>query len=63
MQSFGISLHEGRIIEARLDSVSQADCRWAELAGGRDPANTIPCAKGHRFGGKRNGSYRRQELS
>jgi hypothetical protein len=62
MQSFGISLPEGRIIEARLYGVSRADCRWAELAGGRDPANTIPFAKGNAFGGKRNGSYRRQEL-
>ena len=63
MRSFGISLYEGRIIEARLQSVSRADCVLAKLAGGRDPANTIPSANGHPCGGKRNGSYCRQELS
>ncbi|NYH17665.1 hypothetical protein GGD41_004893 [Paraburkholderia bryophila] len=63
MQSFDISLHEGRIIEARLQGVSRADCVLEELAGGRDPANTIPCTQGHSLGGKRDGSYCRQELS
>jgi hypothetical protein len=62
MQSFGISLDEGRIIEARLPSVSRADCVLAELAGGRDPANTIPSIRGHASNGKRDGSYRMQEL-
>ena len=37
MRSFDISLPEGRIIEARSQSVSRADCVFAELAGGRDP--------------------------
>ncbi|ACD18200.1 hypothetical protein [Paraburkholderia phytofirmans] len=63
MQSFGISLHEERIIEARFIGVSRADCMVAELAGGRDPANTIPSTRGDFPGGKRDGSYRRQELS
>jgi hypothetical protein len=62
MRSFGISLHDGRIIEARLRSVSRADCVLAELAGGRDPANTIPFAGSHASGEKWDGSYRRQEL-
>ena len=52
---------EGRIIEARLHGVSRADCVLAELAGGRDPANTIPFAR-QALDGKRDGSYRRQEL-
>jgi hypothetical protein len=63
MQSFGISLHEGRIIEARSISVSRADCVLAELAGGRGHANTIPSSQVDWLGGKRDGSYRRQELS
>jgi len=63
MRSFGISLHEGRIIEARLQGVSRADCVLAELAGGRDPANTIPFAGSNPSGEKRDGSYCRQELS
>jgi len=63
MQSFGISLHEGRIFEARFIGVSRADCMPAELAGGRDPANTIPSSREYRLGGKRDGSYRRQESS
>jgi hypothetical protein len=63
MQSFGISLHEGRIIEARFISVSRADCMVVELAGGRDPANPIPSSQGLSLGGKRDGSYRKQELS
>lgn len=62
MQSFGISLHEGRIIEARFISVSRADCVLVELAGGRDPANTIPSFHGNCVDGMRDGSYRRQEL-
>ncbi|PRX99183.1 hypothetical protein B0G73_12454 [Paraburkholderia sp. BL25I1N1] len=63
MRSFGISLHEGRIIEARFIGVSRADCMVAELAGGRDPANTIPSSQGEFLGGMRDGSYRRQEHS
>ena len=63
MQSFGISSHEGRIIEARLQGVSRADCVLAELAGGRDPANTTPFARSNAVGEKRDGSYCRQELS
>jgi hypothetical protein len=63
MQSFDISLHEERIIEARFSSVSRADCVLPELAGGRDPANTIPSSQANGLGGKRDGSYRRQESS
>jgi hypothetical protein len=63
MRSFGISLHEERIIEARFISVSRADCVLEKLAGGRDPANTIPSFRGDALAGKRDGSYRRQELS
>jgi hypothetical protein len=63
MQSFDISPVDGRIIEARWHSVSRADCMPADLAGGRDPANTIRSSLGFSPGGKRNGSYRRQELS
>jgi hypothetical protein len=62
MQSFGISPDEGRIIEARSQGVSRADRVLAEIAGGRDPANTIPFVNGKPFDGKRDGSYRRQEL-
>ncbi|SIT42442.1 conserved hypothetical protein [Paraburkholderia ribeironis] len=63
MQSFDISPTDGRIIEARWDSVSRADCRCKELAGGRDPANTIRLAQRLAWGRRRNGSYRRQEFS
>jgi hypothetical protein len=62
MQSFGISLHAARIIEARLNGASRADCMAMELAGGRDPAKTIPCSPGLPSR-KRDGSYGRQELS
>jgi hypothetical protein len=62
MQSFGISLHLARIIGARSYSVSRADCMVVELAGGRDPAKTIPCSPAVPSR-KRDGSYRRQELS
>jgi len=44
MQSFGISLHAARIIGARSYSVSRADCMVVILAGGRDPAKTVPCS-------------------
>ncbi|WP_121316023.1 hypothetical protein [Paraburkholderia fynbosensis] len=63
MQSFGISPVDGRIIEARWFSVSRADCVLANLAGGRDPANTTVSALASSPGGKRNGSYRRQEFT
>ncbi|CAE6771156.1 hypothetical protein R69888_03869 [Paraburkholderia haematera] len=63
MRSFGISLHEGRIIEARLQGVWRADRLLAELAGGRDPANTIPFGRSKPFDEKPDGSYCRQELS
>ncbi|MDR6492948.1 hypothetical protein J2797_002843 [Paraburkholderia terricola] len=63
MQSFGISLPEGRIIEARLTGVSRADCMLVKLAGVRDPADPIPSPRGNGLGGKRDGSYRRQELT
>ncbi|MGF6769759.1 hypothetical protein P3T18_002229 [Paraburkholderia sp. GAS199] len=63
MQSFGISLHGERIIEARPLGVSRADCVLAELAGGRDPANTIPFIGAEGAGEKRDGSYCRQEHS
>ncbi|ALE56249.1 hypothetical protein SCB29_21250 [Paraburkholderia sp. SIMBA_055] len=62
MQSFDISRQRARIIEARFYGVSRADCMVMELAGGRDPAKTIPCSP-VRPSGKRDGSYRRQELS
>jgi hypothetical protein len=63
MRSFGISSVDGRIIEARWFSVSRADCVLAKLAGGRDPANTTVSALTFSSGSKRNGSYRRQELT
>ena len=63
MQAFGISLVGGRIIEARWYGVSRADCVLAELAGGRDPAITTVAALACSLGGKRNGSYRRQEFT
>jgi hypothetical protein len=63
MRSFDISLPEGRIIEARSQSVSRADCVFAELAGGRDPANSIPFARSNPFDEKRDGSYCRRKLS
>ncbi len=66
MQSFGISLVDGRIIETRWLGVSRTDCvlaNQAELAGGRDPANTIRSSQRASLGGKRSGSYRRQDFS
>jgi hypothetical protein len=66
MQSFGISLVDGRIIGTRWHSVSRTDCvlaDQADLAGGRDPANIIRSSQGASLGGKRNGSYRRQDFS
>ena len=64
MQSFGISPVDGRIIiKARWHSVSRAGCVLTELAGARDPANTIRATQGYALGGKRNGSYRTQEFA
>jgi len=62
MQSFGISRLVARIIEARPNGVSRADCMVAQRAGGRDPVQTIPCSPAL-SSGRRDGSYRRQELS
>jgi hypothetical protein len=62
MQSFDISRHAARIIEARFQRVSRAGCMVMERAGGRDPAENIPCSRAFPSG-RRDGSYRRQELS